>query len=103
MNQFSVVGRVLRSPTVEETGNGTKIAHLIIEAEKEVKGKDGFTTETFEITCFKNLAEYSSNLRIGDLIGIAGVLSANNYKKSDGVIYYTPQLLANKIVAITKY
>ncbi len=103
MNSFMLTGRVLGGLESSTTASGVKIVSFIVEVDKESKGKDSLATETFRITCFGNVADYAlANLKFGSMVGINGVLSANNYTK-DGKTYYTPQTLAKKLTVMSNY
>ena len=103
MNSFMLTGRVLGNLESSTTLSGVKIVNFIIEVDRESKGKDGLTTETFKITCFGNVADYAlANLKFGSNVGVNGRLSANNMFK-DGKTYYTPQAIAQKLTVMSKY
>ena len=56
----------------------------------------------FKVTAFKDVAEdFATRTIIGSSVLIKGRLQSNNYEKDDKV-YYSPELLADKIYYVVK-
>ena len=101
MNSFMLTGKVLSGLEVKATSRGIKMVCFVLEVENENKNKGFIETETFKITCFGSVADYATdNLKFGSMVGVNGVLCANNYSK-DGKTYYTPQPLAKKLTVMS--
>ncbi|GEM_PF-2505642 len=93
MNSFYLVGRVAEEPEKFESANGVKVCRLRVSVEKNSKDP-GDSYDLYEVALFRNLAE--ENYAIGQCVGIAGKLQANNLEK-DGNMYYSTRLVGNSV------
>lgn len=102
MNQIVIVGKVKELPALKETANGNKIASILIEVERSFKNAQGeIEKDDFMITLWRGVAEEcQSNCQIGTIIGVKGRLQANNFTKDD-VVYYKPELIAEKVSVLS--
>ncbi len=100
MNEFTLIGTLLSVGPLEETSSGIKVVNFYVKVEKTFKAN--VTHEEFKVTAFKDLAEeISSKKKIGNDLFIRGRLQANNYS-SNGKTYYSPELLAEKVMYIVR-
>ena len=100
MNDFTIVGRLDSIMPLDETASGIKVINFIVSVERPFKPNQAF--DDFRITAFKELAEaIASSKPVGSTILVKGRLQSNNYRKDDKV-YYSPELLADKVLYIKR-
>ena len=96
MNEFNVLGVLDSIGPLEETSSGIKVVNFVITANRPFKSSQ--SVDEFKVTAFKELAEDISSAGIvGTSVLVKGRLQSNNYRKDDKV-YYSPELLAEKIL-----
>lgn len=99
MNEFNLIGVLKSVLPLEETASGIKVINFIVEVDRPFKSDK---KDLFKVTAFKDIAEdFASRTIIGSNILISGRLQSNNYEKDDKV-YYSPELLADKIYYVVK-
>ena len=99
MNEFNLIGVLKSVMPLEETASGIKVINFIVEVDRPFKSDK---TDTFKVTAFKDVAEdFATHTIIGSSVLIKGRLQSNNYEKDDKV-YYSPELLADKIYYVVK-
>lgn len=95
MNNFILVGNIEREPEIKETNSGLKYCQLLIREKRTFKNSDGkYESDLYNVTLWKNLAE--GEYKEGSFVAVRGRLQANNYDK-EGVTYYHPDLVAEKV------
>ena len=100
MNEFTVLGVLESIGPLEETSSGIKVVNFVIKSERPFKSNQSY--DQFKVTAFKEVAEdVSTSAIIGSNVLIKGRLQANNYRKDDKV-YYSPELLAEKIFYVVR-
>ena len=100
MNEFTLLGVLNSIGPLEETSSGIKLTNFVITVQRPFKS--GQSMEEFKITAFKELAEdITSAGIIGTSVLVRGRLQSNNYRKDDKV-YYSPELLAEKILYVCR-
>ena len=100
MNEFILLGVLEDIELLDETPSGIKLINFVVKVTKNYKSNQPF--DEFRVTAFKDLAEeIALSAIVGQGILIKGRLQANNYRKDDKV-YYSPELLADKIMYIKK-
>lgn len=98
MNQVTLVGRIVKDPTVETFESGKVVSNITIAISRPYKNVDGIY-ETDFINCVlwegvaTNIAEYCKK---GDLIAVRGRLQNNNYEK-DGQKVFKLEVVAEKV------
>ena len=100
MNEFTVLGVLESIGPLEETSSGIKVVNFVITANRPFKSSQ--SADEFKVTAFKELAEDIATSRaVGSTVLIKGRLQSNNYRKDDK-IYYSPELLAEKVLYIVR-
>ena len=100
MNDFTIMGRLDSVMPLEVTSTGIKVINFIMSVERPFKSNQAF--DDFKVTAFKELAEaIASSKPVGSTILVKGRLQSNNYRKDDKV-YYSPELLADKVLYIKR-
>lgn len=102
LNQVVMVGRLVASPEVKETENGTKVTNVTIAVPRSYKNAEGvYETDFVDCTLFNgvasSLAEYCQK---GDLIGIKGRIQTETYEK-DGDRRKSTQVIADKVTFLS--
>ena len=100
MNEFTVLGVLESIGPLEETSSGIKVVNFVITVTRPFKSSQ--SADEFKVTAFKELAEdiVASGI-IGTSVLVRGRLQSNNYRKDDKV-YYSPELLADKVLYIKR-
>ena len=94
------MGRLDSVMPLEETSSGFKVINFIVSVERPYKSSQAF--DDFKVTAFKELAEdIASKIAVGSPVLVKGHLQSNNYRKDDR-IYYSPELLAEKVLYIAR-
>ena len=100
MNEFTVLGVLESIGPLEETSSGIKVVNFVVSVAKSSKSNQ--PADEFRFTAFKELAEdITSAGIIGTSVLVRGRLQSNNYRKDDKV-YYSPELLAEKIMYVVR-
>ena len=100
MNEFTVLGVLDSIGPLEETSSGIKVVNFVITANRPFKSNQ--SADEFKVTAFKELAEdIATSKAVGSTVLIKGRLQSNNYRKDDKV-YYSPELLAEKVHYIAR-
>ena len=100
MNDFTIMGRLDSVMPLEVTSTGIKVINFIVSVERPFKSNQTF--DDFRITAFKEVAEdIATSKAVGSTVLIKGRLQSNNYRKDDR-IYYSPELLAEKVYYIAR-
>ena len=99
MNNVCLVGKVVSLPELRETVNGTKVASIVVEVERNFPNCDGiYESDTFLVTLWKGLAESCTDLcEVGTVVGIKGRLSARNFDAKDGNKFYNAEIICEKM------
>ena len=100
MNELTVLGVLESVGPLEETSSGIKVVNFIITVTRPFKSNQ--SADEFRVTAFKELAEdITSSAIIGTSVLVRGRLQSNNYRKDDKV-YYSPELLAEKVLYVLR-
>ena len=100
MNDFTIMGRLDSVMPLEVTSTGIKVINFIVSVERPFKSSQAF--DDFRVTAFKELAEdIATSKAVGSTVIVKGRLQSNNYRK-DERIYYSPELLAEKVYYIAR-
>ena len=104
MNSVCLVGRVLALPEIKETVNGSKVASLEVEVERNFPNSDGqYEVDVFLVTLWKGLAETCQSVcEEGSIVGVRGRLAAKNFDTREGNKFYNCEIVAEKISFIAK-
>ena len=100
MNEFTILGVLESIGPLEETSSGIKVVNFVITVTRPFKSSQ--SADEFKVTAFKELAEdITSSAIIGTSVLVRGRLQSNNYRKDDKV-YYSPELLAEKVLYVLR-
>ena len=105
VNKIFLMGNVGRDPDIQQTQNGTKVAHLSLATNRRLPS--GSSEETKErtdwhrITCWSKLAQFvEDHISTGDRVYIEGRLEYDSYER-DGVTIPTAEITVQELVMLT--
>ena len=98
MNSINIAGRIIEEPAKSQSANGLHIARFKLAIDKQ-KDNSNNGYDVFEVVVFKDLADM--DLKLGQFVGVAGRLTANNYEK-DGKTYYNCSIVGNALTLLGK-
>lgn len=96
LNQFTLVGRVTKTPEIMENQDGSKFTILNLAVPRNFKNKNGeYETDFIDCTLWKGIAENTCNyIKKGDMVGIRGkIQNLNNTAQL--------QLIAEKVTFLS--
>ena len=102
LNQFVIVGRLVRDPELRETETGRKITNITLAVPRSYKNSNGEYDTDF-INCIlwegiaKNTTEYCKK---GDLIGVKGRIQSRTVEKDEKTNYLT-EMVAEKVTFLS--
>jgi single-strand DNA-binding protein len=103
LNQFVIVGRLVRDPELHETENGKKVTTITLAVPRSYKNSNG-EYETDFINCIlwagiaQNTTEYCKK---GDLLGIKGRVQTRTVEKENEKPLYLTEMVAEKITFLS--
>lgn len=99
LNQMVLVGKVIELPQLKETANGTKIATLVMEVDRNFRNSNGeYEKDHFAITLWRGIAEQVCTITtLGAIIAVKGRMQAKNYEPKENQLYYNLELIAEKV------
>ncbi len=102
VNKIILVGNVGRDPDIQETKNGTKVAHFSLATNRRFGGADGEErTDWHRLTMWARLAQFAEDyIRSGARIYVEGVLEYDAYER-DGVTIPTADVNVKEVVLLS--
>lgn len=103
LNQFVIIGRLVRDPELRETENGKKVTTITVAVPRSYKNSNG-EYETDFINCVlwagvaQNTTEYCKK---GDLLGIKGRVQTRNVEGKDDKPTHLTEMVAEKITFLS--
>ena len=103
LNQFVIVGRLVRNPELHETESGKKVTTITVAVPRSYKNANG-EYETDFINCVlwagvaQNTTEYCKK---GDLLGIKGRVQTRVVEDKDEKTNYLTEMVAEKITFLS--
>lgn len=103
LNQFVIVGRLVRDPELHETEKGKKVTTITLAVPRSYKNTNG-EYETDFINCIlwasiaQNTTEYCKK---GDLLGIKGRVQTRTIEKEEEKTVYLTEMIAEKITFLS--
>ena len=85
LNQYVIVGRLVRDPELYETENGNKVTNITLAVPRSYKNMDGeYDTDFINCTLWKGIAENAVEYcHKGDLLGIKGRLQSRTIEEEE--------------------
>ena len=103
VNRITLIGNVGRDPDIQQTKNGTKVAHFSVATNRRIQaGSDGEErTDWHRLTLWNKQAQFAEDyIRTGDRVYIDGRLEYDSYER-DGVVIPTAQVIVREVVLLT--
>lgn len=103
VNRVTLVGNVGRDPDIQQTKNGTKVAHLSLATNRRgPAGNDPQErTDWHRLTLWNRLAQFAEDyIRTGDRIYIEGRLEYDSYER-DGTVIPTADINVKEVVMLS--
>jgi len=102
VNKIILVGNVGRDPDIQQTQNGTKVAHFSLATNRR-PGPNGESerTDWHRLTLWNRLAQFAEDhIRTGDRIYVEGRLEYDQYER-DGVTIPTADVTVKEVVLLS--
>ena len=103
VNKITLVGNVGRDPDIQQTKNGTKVAHLSLATNRRLPaGTDPQErTDWHRLTLWNRLAQFAEDfIKCGDRIYVEGRLEYDSYER-DGVSIPTADIQVKEVVLLS--
>ncbi|MDZ7778623.1 MAG: single-stranded DNA-binding protein [Gemmatimonadota bacterium] len=103
VNRITLIGNVGRDPDVQQTKNGTKVAHFSLATNRRpVPGNEGEErTDWHRLTLWNRLAQFAEDyIGTGDRIYVEGRVEYDSYER-DGVVIPTAEVIAREVVLLS--
>lgn len=99
INQVTLVGRLTRDPELNQTTEGTPVAHITLAVNRNFRNHNGeFDTDFVQCTLWRNAAENTYKYcRKGAVVGVTGRLQTRHYEGRDGKRVYVTEVVAETI------
>lgn len=102
VNRITLIGNVGRDPDIQQTKNGTKVAHFSVATNRRIpSGTDGEErTDWHRLTLWNKQAQFAEDyIRTGDRVYIDGRLEYDSYER-DGVVIPTAEVIVREVVML---
>ena len=103
VNKIILVGNVGRDPDIQQTKNGTKVAHFSLATNRRVpSGSDAEPrADWHRLTLWNKLAQFAEEyIKTGDRIYVEGRLEYDSYER-DGVTIPTADVTVREVVLLS--
>jgi single-strand DNA-binding protein len=103
VNKIILVGNVGRDPDIQQTKNGTKVAHLSLATNRRspAGSEPQERTDWHRLTLWNRLAQFAEDyIRTGDRVYVEGRLEYDAYER-DGVSIPTADVHVREVVLLT--
>ena len=102
VNRITLIGNVGRDPDIQQTKNGTKVAHFSLATNRRAPaGSDEEErTDWHRLTLWNRQAQFAEEyIRTGDRVYIEGRLEYDSYER-DGVVIPTAEITVREVVLL---
>ena len=103
VNKIILVGNVGRDPDIQQTKNGTKVAHFSLATNRRVGSNSDAEprADWHRLTLWNKLAQFAEDyIRTGDRIYVEGRLEYDSYER-DGVTIPTADVTVREVVLLS--
>ncbi len=104
VNRITLVGNVGQDPDIQETSNGTKVAHFSLATNRRTNGNGDDPkerTDWHRLTLWNRLAQFAQDyVSKGDRIYVEGRLEYDSYER-DGVTIPTADVNVKELVLLS--
>ena len=98
-NRVIMMGRLTKDPELRTTQSGITMCRFSVAVERGyAKQGEDKQTDFFEVTCWRQTAEFASRyFSKGRMIHIEGTIQNNNYTDQNGVKHYSQAIIAERV------
>ena len=104
VNKIILVGNVGRDPDIQQTQNGTKVAHMSLATNRWTPGGEGEgkeRTDWHRLTLWNRLAQFAEDhVSTGDRVYVEGRVEYDSYER-DGVTIPTAEVVVRELVLLS--
>ena len=104
VNKIILVGNVGQDPEIQQTQNGTKVAHFSLATNRPITAEEGEKAERTDwhrLTLWNRLAQFAEEyVAKGDRIYVEGKLEYDSYER-DGVTIPTADVNVRELVLLS--
>ena len=104
VNKIILVGNVGRDPDIQQTKNGTKVAHMSLATNRRINTNAAEPAERADwhrITMWNRTAQFAEDyIKTGDRIYVEGRLEYDSYER-DGVTIPTADVNVSEVVLLS--
>jgi len=104
VNKIILVGNVGQDPDIQETANGTKVAHLSLATNRRTSStgeEPKERTDWHRLTLWNRLAQFTEDyVTRGDRVYVEGRLEYDSYER-DGVTIPTADVVVRELVLLS--
>jgi len=104
VNKIILVGNIGQDPDIQETGSGTKVAHLSLATNRRISStgdEQKERTDWHRLTLWNRLAQFTEDyVTKGDRVYVEGRLEYDSYER-DGVTIPTADVVVRELVLLS--
>ncbi len=101
VNRVTLIGNVGRDPDIQQTKNGTKVAHFSLATNRRTGADEEERTDWHRLTLWNRQAQFAEDyIRTGDRVYIDGRLEYDSYER-DGVVIPTAEVIVREVVLLS--
>lgn len=98
MNNVVLIGRLTKDPEIRYTQSNIAVASFTLAIDRPVKSGEEKKTDFPRVICFGKTAELVEKyMSKGRQLGVQGRIQTGSYKKDDGSMVYTTDVIADRI------
>lgn len=103
LNQIILVGRLVKTPEVNETESGKKMSYITLAILRTFKNADGeYDIDFIDCVLWEVVAESTSEYcKQGDIVGVKGRVQSHMIEDEDGNSYKKMEVIADKITFLS--
>lgn len=103
LNQAVIVGRLVKTPSLNKTGTGRKVTNVTLAVPRSYKNMNGeYETDFIDCVLWTGIAENTvTYCNKGDLLAVKGRIQSRSYEKDDEKKFQT-EIVAEKVTFLTK-
>jgi single-strand DNA-binding protein len=103
LNQFVIVGRLVRDPELHETDNGKKVTTITVAVPRSYKNSNGeYETDFINCVLWASIAQNTTEYcKKGDLLGIKGRVQTRTIEKEEERPTHLTEMIAEKITFLS--
>lgn len=104
VNKIILVGNIGQDPDIQETGSGTKVAHISLATNRRMSSngeEQKERTDWHRLTLWNRLAQFTEDyVSKGDRVYVEGRLEYDSYER-DGVTIPTADVVVRELVLLS--